>query len=123
MAPLVKASKGRTIDVVVRRTVGPADATAEAAALTAALTATLAAATLAAAPDAAPDAALATAAPDAAPATGAVAAAVGSVQYLRVSLVPAEWEGQGLLGCRLKAVPEAESAPVARERGSFDVRA
>ena len=118
MAPLVKASKGRTIDVVVRRTVGPADATAEAAALTAALAATLAAATLAAAPDAAPDAALATA-----PATGAAAAAVGSVQYLRVSLVPAEWEGQGLLGCRLKAVPEAESVPAARESGSFDVRA
>eukprot|EP00964_Phaeocystis_antarctica_P072834 scaffold44628_cov46-Phaeocystis_antarctica.AAC.1 len=124
--------------MVVRRTLGPADVTAKAEALTAALAARrsqprhagrraghrarrrAAAARwrLPGRPLRRTPRYLATA-----PATGAAAAAVGSVQYLRVSLVPAEWEGQGLLGCRLKAVPEAESVPAARESGSFDVRA
>lgn len=98
IAPLVKASNGKPIDVVVRRMVPVQAPAAEPAA---------------AAPSAAAEAADA-----AAPAAAALEAvsleastpATAEMQeaYLRLTFVPQEWEGQGLLGCRLKAVPEPE---------------
>ena len=96
VAPLVQASKGRPVDVVVRRTAAAEPETAP--------TPPAAAPPAAAPPAAAPPAAAPSSdAPAAAP---PVATDSAGGRYVRVSLIPGEWEGQGLLGCRLKAVPE-----------------
>jgi len=104
VAPLVKASNGKPIDVVVRRMVPVPAAPAPApAAAPAAAEAAEAADADTAAPAAAALAAVSLEAAAVPPASTETQEA-----YVRLTFVPQGWEGQGLLGCRLKAVPEPQ---------------